>query len=301
MSIVERALKKMQGADVAPRPANQVFGKVIETPRQGVAVAPLPASPPVPAAPSRSVSINQAALRAAGLLPPEHQERQIANQYRRIKRPLLASALGRGQPRMPNGQLIMVASSRPGEGKTFTSINLAFSIALEKDVRAVLVDADVAKPQISNMFGIAAEKGLLDLLTDPHLDPERLILPTNVPNLFVLPAGTRTDNATELLASERMVRAMQQITNRDASRIVLFDSPPILLTTESQVLAQVAGQIVVVVQAEKTPQDVLLDALSYLPEGANVSLILNQSLSNEDAGYYYGYGIAADHDSDKNE
>lgn len=295
MSIVERALKKMQGSAVAARPANQVFGKVIETPRQGVPVAALPATP------SRSVSINQAALRAAGLLPPEHQERQIANQYRRIKRPLVANALGRGQPRMPNGQLIMIASSVSGEGKTFTSINLAFSIALEKDTRVILVDADVAKPQISNMFGIEAEKGLLDLLTDPQLDPERLILPTDVPNLAVLPAGTRTNNATELLASDRMVHAMQQITSRDASRIVLFDSPPILLTTESQVLAQVAGQIVVVVQAEKTPQEVLLDALSYLPEGANVSLILNQSLANEDASYYYGYGTPVEPDSDKRE
>lgn len=283
MSIVERALRKMQ-ASPAPRPV-QVFGKVIEAPRHDAAVTPLPT------APSRLISINQAALRAAGLLPPEHQERQIANQYRRIKRPLVANALGRGRPRMHNGQLIMIASAMSGEGKTFTAINLAFSMALEKDIQVVLVDADVGKPQISRMFGIENEPGLLDILADQQQDPERLILATDVPNLFVLPGGARLAQATELLASTRMTQAMQQILSRNPERIVLFDSSPLLLTTESQVLGQMAGQIVVVVRAEKTQQDVLLDALSYLPEGANVSLILNQTVANEDSGsYYYGYG-----------
>lgn len=292
MSIVERALKKMQGS--APPRSSQVFGKVVDAPPHEPDVTPLPTTP------SRMISINQAALRAAGLLPPESQERQIANQYRRIKRPLVANALGRGRPRLPNGHLIMIASATPGEGKTFTSINLAFSIALEKDIRVVLVDADVAKPQISRMFGIEGERGLLDILTDPQQDPERLILPTDVPNLSVLPAGTRTPHATELLASERMGQAMQQITSRDAGRIVLFDSPPILITTESQVLAQAVGQIVVVVKAEGTEQRVLLNALSYLPEAAHVSLILNQSVSGDDSAYYYyGYGTEQQSSADE--
>ncbi len=237
------------------------------------------------------VSINQAALRSAGLLPPEHQERQIASQYRQIKRPLIADAVGRGKPRIPNGQLIMVASAMPGEGKTFTSINLAFSMALEKDIHVLLVDADVAKPQVSKLFGIVEEPGLLDALVDSDIDLESLILATDVPNLSVLPAGKRTEEATELLTSDRMTAVTHELARRDPTRIVIFDSPPILLTTESQALAHVVGQIVVVVRAGQTQQQVVLDALSYLPEGSNISLVLNQSLTRGEYGsYYYGYG-----------
>ena len=266
VSIVEKALslRKLQGDE---RPGtSQVFGKVVELARHDTSVAPLSSDP------ARLIAINQAALRMAGLLPPEHQERQIANQYRQIKRPLIANAVGRARPRLPNGQLIMVASAMPGEGKTFTSINLAFSMALEKDIHVLLVDADVAKQQISKMFGIADQRGLLDSLTDPGLDVEDLIFSTDVPNLSVLSAGTHTDHDTELLASERMVEIAEALVRRDPQRIVLFDSPPLLLTTESQALAHVAGQIVVVVRANHTQQNMLLDALSYLPEGSSASL-----------------------------
>lgn len=285
----------MQG-DAKPG-ASRVFGKVIERKHPDGETSATQSTP------TRIISIDQTALRSAGLLPPEHQERQIANQYRQIKRPLIANALGRGKPQLPNGQLIMVASAMPGEGKTFTSINLAFSMAREKDMRVLLVDADVPKPQVSKMFGISNERGLLDALVDPSIDIESLILSTDVPNLSVLPAGTRSNQATELLASERMVTAMQQVARGDSARVVLFDSPPLLLTTESQVLAQLAGQVVVVIRADQTQQQVVVDALSHLPEDANIFLILNQSVAKGDASsYYYGYGttdVRSDADSNR--
>ncbi len=282
MSIVERAIRKMQGSARAsqpaarpPAPQQQVFGTVVEA---------------LPSAPSRHIAINQHALRGAGLLPPEHQARQISNQYRQIKRPLVANAIGRGVPRLASGQLIMVASAMPGEGKTFTSLNLAFSMALEKDVHVLLVDADVAKPHVSKMLGVLDEPGLLDALSDPSLDIEPMILGTDVPNLAVLPAGRRDEHATELLASDRMQQLAQALIRRDPSRLVVLDSPPLLLTTESRAIADVAGQIVVVVRADGTPQQTLLDALSYLDESSNIFLILNQSVAQSDAGYYYHYG-----------
>lgn len=281
----------MQGTG---RPVSgQVFGAVVETPRHEGSVTALAVTP------TRLITINQNALRSAGLLPPEHQDRQIANQYRQIKRPLVANAVGRGKSRLPNGQLIMVASAMSGEGKTFTSINLAFSMALEKDTRVLLIDADVAKPQISKMFGIAKEKGLLDALASPDLDIERLVLATDVPNLSVLPAGTRTDQATELFASDRMAQATQDMARRDPARVIVFDSTPLLLTTESRALAQIVGQIVIVVRAGQTQQRVLLDALSYLPEESNTSMILNQSVAKGEQGsYYYGYGAETDQPSE---
>jgi protein-tyrosine kinase len=298
MSLVERALKKMQQSakdGSLPRapvdlPKNAVFGTVVVTAQQrevarGESVRPIKA-------PERIIQIDQVALRAAGLLPPEHQERQIAQQYRQIKRPLVANAFGLdGVERIPEGHVIMMASAMPGEGKTFTSINLAFSLALERDVSVLLVDADVAKPHISRLFGLESEQGLLDLLQDDSLSAESLILPTNVPRLSVLPAGRRSNEATELLASSRMKELMKEVARNDASRITLLDSPPLLLTTESQALAQIAGQVVVVVRAGITPHGVLQDALSYFNEDKCVALILNQSVETAPAGYYY-YGYS---------
>jgi exopolysaccharide/PEP-CTERM locus tyrosine autokinase len=278
MSIVERALKRLQ-ADTSTARARPVFGKVVENPAS-------------PTATGRAISIDQAALRVAGLLAPTHQERQIASQYRHIKRPIIAAALGKGQEPVPGGRLIMVASALPGEGKTFTAINLAFSMAMEKDLHVVLVDGDVAKPQISKMFGVGSERGLLDAVGDPAADLEQLVLPTDVPNLWLLPAGTQSDRATELLASERMVEIMDLLMQRDSSRIFLFDSPPLLLSTEATTLAGVTGQVVVVVRAGFTEQHALLEALSRLPEGRSASLVLNQSTRKRDGYYHYGYGGA---------
>ena len=277
MSIVERALKRLQ-ADASAARTRPVFGKVVETATTHAATM-------------RVISIDQDALRMAGLLAPKHQEREIASQYRQIKRPLVSAAMGKGQEPVPNGRLLMVASALPGEGKTFTAINLAFSMAMEKDLHVVLVDGDVAKPQISKMFGIDAERGLLDAVIDPSIEMEQLVLPTDVPNLFLLSAGTRSERATELLASERMTEALGRLLHRDNKRIFVFDSPPLLLSTEAPALAELAGQVVVVVRAQFTEQHVLLDALSRLPDSCTPSLVLNQSTQRNRGYYYYGYGI----------
>lgn len=280
MSIVEKALERLRSDSLGPR-SRRVFGKVVETTASETVAG-------------RVISIDQEALRAAGLLAPRHQEREIASQYRHIKRPLLAAAMGRGHEPLVNGRVIMVASALPGEGKTFTAINLAFSMAMEKDLQVVLVDGDVAKPQISRMFGVEAERGLLDAVTDPSVELERLILPTDVPNLLLLPAGTRSERATELLASERMADAMKWFLQRDDRRVFLLDSPPLLLSTEAPALAEVAGQVVVVVRAEFTERHVLQDALQRLPEGCSPSLVLNQSTQRSAGYYYYGYGMPED-------
>jgi protein-tyrosine kinase len=276
MSIIETVLRRMQAEGSASR-TRRVFGKVVGS------AAPHTTS-------ERVISIDQQALRAAGLLPPKHQDQQIASQYRHIKRPLIAAAMGKGQKPLPNGRLIMVGSALPNEGKTFTAINLAFSMALEKDLDVILIDGDVAKPQISKMFGIDAERGLLDGATDPGIDLEQLVLPTDVPNLFLLSSGTRSDRPTELLASERMLEAMDSVLQRTTRRIFVFDSSPLLLTTESCALAELAGQVVVVVRADYTEHHVLMDALTRLPEGCSVSLVLNQSTMKSRGYYYYGYG-----------
>jgi len=283
-------LKKMQATrgGVAPATVRPPIGAHVGEPTAD----PLP--PPPPRA-TRVVNITREQLRAAGVLAPEDEERQLVQQFRQIKRPLVANALGRGTPQLPNGQLIMLASALPGGGKTFTSVNLALSLAMEKDVRILLVDADVAKPHISKIFGVEGEPGLLDVLRDEHVDVDSVIMSTDVPGLSILPAGRASDTATELLASSRMGAVITQLGARDAMRIVLFDSPPLLLTTEARALAGQVGQIVLVVAAGVTPQQAVLDALELLGEGKSIGLVLNQSEEGGQTGYhrYYGSGTAS--------
>ena len=183
----------------------------------------------------------------------------------------------------------MLASALPGDGKTFTSINLALSMSREHDVSVVLVDADVPKPHISRLFGVDQEPGLLEALADDSVDVESLILPTDVPGLSILPSGMPHEGATEMLASARMAKVAARLFARDARRIAIFDSPPLLVSSESRALCAVAGQIVLVVCSGKTPRHAVLDALEQLDNRESVFLVLNQSHSSA-AESYYGYG-----------
>jgi exopolysaccharide/PEP-CTERM locus tyrosine autokinase len=246
------------------------------------------------------VSISRTALREAGVIPPPDRERLIADQYRRIKRALIGNMSGRVEPAIQHPRLIMMTSALSGDGKTYTSVNLALSLAGEKDRTCLLVDGDVAKPHIGNLFGVQEEPGLLDALQDESLDVESLILPTDVPGLSILPAGKRHDQATEMLASERMLQILQRLESRDPRRIALVDSPPILLSSEARVLMNIMGQIVFVVRAGVTPKPAVLEALSQIDEGRYVGLILNQSETAHASGYYgYGYGYGAGYGADR--
>lgn len=331
MSLVERALKKLQEAKQSPAPpagqaATMPPGSIVSrgaslppvqarntepvpvvpapspaaVPTAGIVSEPVsraPVPPPLPRQPvarsGRTVRIDKESLRTMQLLPPVALERQIASQYQQIKRPLIASALGKGGTKIANGHVVMVASALPGEGKTFTSINLALSMALEKDIEVLLVDADVAKPHVSRIFGMQTERGLLDLLVDSSLHPESLILDTDVPGLTLLSAGTQVASATELLASDRMQQVISQLMEADTRRIVLLDSPPLLLSTESRALVGTVGQVVMVVRADSTPQKAVLDAIDAVGDAKPLNLILNQS-STPPSGGYYGYGSYGD-------
>lgn len=314
MSLVELAIKKMQAATrsqpavppdniVVPnaklhdsaaelsRLKQGVIGEVITASKEGRGATAAERS--VAYRSDKFVRIDRLALRSQGLMPPEQQERALADQYRHIKRPLISRATGHGaEEKVSRGQLIMMASALPGEGKTFTSINLALSMALEKDISVLLVDADVAKPHISRTFGLESEPGLLDVLRDEASDVESMILTTDIPNLCILPAGCRSEIAPELLASVRMSEAMNQLIERDPLRIVLIDSPPLLLTSEASALAQSAGQVVMVVRAGSTSQQAVLDAVAQLGENKHIGLVLNQSTDAPLSGYYYGYPTA---------
>jgi len=250
-------------------------------------VAPAPAR--VIGRVSRTLNIDLGRLRQQRMITPDAERTPIAENFRRIKRHILANVAN--STAGPGVNLIMITSALPGDGKTFCTINLAISIAMEMDRTVLLVDADVAKPSITTALGIkvAAEQGLMDVLLHREIDVADVICKTDIGKLSVLPAGTRHARATELLASEAMRALLQEMAERYADRIIIFDSPPLLSASEACVLATRMGQILVVVEAGKTTEAMLKDALSRIESSNVVGVLLNKGAA-PGSGYGYGYG-----------
>ena len=239
---------------------------------------------------SKKINIDLAALAAAGYVTPNSPRTTATDQFRVIKRPLLENATGKGASAILNGNLIMVTSSLPGEGKSFAAINLAMSLAMELNHTVLLVDADVARPSIMKKLGLQSAPGLLDLLLDEKIELSDVLLKTNAPKLTILPTGVPHPRATELLASEAMTSLLKDLARRYSDRIIIFDSPPLLLTTEARVLASHMGQIVMIVQAEKTLQSQVQHALSTIENCPVKLIVLNQARTRGLGAYGYGYG-----------
>jgi receptor protein-tyrosine kinase len=339
VSLIERAVKRMDGVPAAPlRAESQPSADPYD---EGVAVAPEPSAeaarprvqpalhpvvPPVayaapavevadeppgriepgfdddwaspaadrfgnkPVVRSKNVNIDLQRLREGGMIAPDGDKTPLAEEFRVIKRPLLKNAFGGGAS-IRNGNLIMVTSAFPREGKSFCAINLAMSIAMERDRTVLLVDADVARPSIPQKFGIAPDVGLMDVLLDSHVDLSDAIVRTNVNKLALLPAGRPHRQATELLASEGMAKLLSELSERYSDRIVIFDSPPLLVTTEARTLAANMGQIVMVVESDNTTHEAVREALSMIESCEVVGMVLNKGRrSNPGDSYgYYGY------------
>jgi protein-tyrosine kinase len=245
---------------------------------------------------SRIVKIDTAGLRARKILTPDTKRNRTVEEFRLIKRVVLNRRWDEGGD--APGNTIVVTSALPSEGKTTTAINLAMSIAAEEDLRVLLVDADFIKPDALRQLGVRADKGLIDVLQNPRLDISDVMLRTNIDKLSLIPAGQLHERCTELLASARMDEIITELASRYEDRILIFDSPPLLVTTESVVLASHMGQIVFVVQAGRTKRETLNSALDLLGDRPQLSLVLNRTtarLGNVEFGsyygsYYYGYG-----------
>jgi protein-tyrosine kinase len=247
---------------------------------------------PAEAGPAQVRSIDLARLQAAGFITPGLQDSKLLHEFRVIKRPLIQQALGRTPTATLNRNLVMVTSALPGEGKTFVAINLAMSLAMEVDCRVLLVDADVLSPSFPEVLGIEPAKGLMDLLSEPDTRFSDAALGTNVERLKLMLAGTPHASASELLASDSMTRLLSEVSRRYPDRIVVFDSPPLLATTESRVLASHMGQVIVVVEAGRTTHAVLESALATVESCPLVHTMLNKAPESQVGSYYgaYGYG-----------
>jgi exopolysaccharide/PEP-CTERM locus tyrosine autokinase len=291
VSIIEKAVGKLEkgvlaSAQVPPsvsvNPDQKLSSGVTETKEVEQKV------PPNTFITQNRVNLDLLKMRQYGIVTPDQGRTQIAEQFRVIKRPLLTNAFNKGPGMIRNGNLIMVTSALAGEGKSFCTVNLAMSIAMEMDRTVLLVDADVARPSIPKILGVGTERGLLDILVEEDLGLADVLIKTDVEKLTLLTAGRRHSHSTELLASRNMEELLKELAERYADRVVIFDSPPLLLTSEARVLATQMGQIVLVVEAETTSQQAVKETLRQIESCDVVNLIYNKTRTFS-GGEYYGY------------
>jgi protein-tyrosine kinase len=299
-SLLERAAE-LYGFDrpsPAPRPEPEAAREPVVQPAPQAQAEPKPAAAAArPASPRRAGprrgTIDREALAEAGYILPDAPVTGLAEEVRIIKRQLLLGAEGKAGLAADRRRNILVCSSRPDEGKTFFAINLALSLAGERDVEVLLVDADFAKPEILSILGLEGGAGLADALAEPAIDPESLVVATDVPGLSVLPAGRHLNDITELLASARTREVLERLTEGRPKRLLIFDSPPALMASPATVLATHAGQLVMVVRADRTTEADLREAVGLLSGCEHVSLVLNGAgfaATGRRFGSYYGYG-----------
>lgn len=235
------------------------------------------------------VNIDFARLAAGGFLTPDQPMTRQSEEYQHIKRRVLGNMTSGAFNSSRPSNLILITSSVPGEGKTFTSVNLAISLAMEVDHTILVIDTDIMKRDLSRALGVVDRKGLFDLLASPNLRLEDLLVRTNLRNLVVLPVGTKREGSTELLASMRMRELADEISRRYKDRVVLFDSPPVLATTTASALAPLVGQVVLVAEAGSTKHETIREALQRLDRVTITGVILNKAKQTAAASYdYYG-------------
>lgn len=239
---------------------------------------------------SPDVTLNRQRLISEGLLTPEDEESSLREQYRMVKRRLIATAFAQEHPGTNPPNLIEITSSLDGEGKTFTTFNLGMSIAMERDVTVLLVDADLTQRSLTRVTGLGDRKGLTEFLTGEVDDLADIVFRTDVPRMAVIPAGASHPEAPELIASESMHRCTKELAGRYGDRMILFDTTPLLMNSQAATLAEHMGQILVVVEAGRTNASAIADAVTLFAEAdVNRNLLLNKSVQARGYGYY-GYG-----------
>lgn len=301
-SLLERAseLYDFRTALRSPEPPVTGAAPSVATPSPLAQAPQTAAVPPVRQAARTShvqkpkAPVDRERLRASNYIDPEGPVTGLSEEFRIVKRQLLLAARGgKGFEPIENGERILICSANPNEGKTFCALNLALSMATERDNRVLLVDADFAKPSIMSRLGIEGERGLMDALADPTIDAEDLVIETDIAGLSVLPAGRQTNQDTEYLAAAHSAAVLDRLTAHDPARIIIFDSAPALAASPASVLALHVGQAVMVVHADVTTDTALRDALSLLSGCDNIQLLLNKtkfSPTGRKFGSYYGYG-----------
>jgi len=297
LNLIQRALDRMQGSESsAPASVEKIMSAQIPlrmshpSSLPDEAVAPNKTSSSSPSA--APVRLNMAALRRAGMINPEIKTSNIANEFRNIKRKVLVAARDKQSRELVNN-LVMVTSSLPEEGKTFTSVNLALSLSAEREVQVLLMDCDLHRPTVQNFFESAGEAGLSEMLSNGITDIQGMVHRCDtIPNLGVLFAGKHMDNSPELVASTTMHNLLLATSKRYRDQIIIIDTPPALTSFEPAILAHNVQQAILVVSAQRSGRGQVEKALDAISACHNISLLFNRASKWEqrDTGYYYNYG-----------
>lgn len=273
---------------VEPAPVVEPAPKI--SPRKDIAKA----APAI--VPTRQGTIDRDKLAARGMVVPGAAVSGISEEYRIVKREIIRNFTGGpGRPVLPRGHRVLIASANPGEGKTFSAVNLALSLAVEADHDVLLIDADIAKPSVLEALGLENGPGLMDALADSHLPLGDCLIQTDIAGLKVMPAGTAHMHDTELLASARTEALLAQLEAGAPGRIIILDSPPVLAASPAAVLAGHVGQLIMVVRADETLESSLRDAIGLMGACPHIQLLLNgvkYSPGGRRFGTYYGQGGA---------
>ena len=249
------------------------------------------AAPRATPRPGAEVKIDRALLAERGMLVPGAPIGALVEEFRLVKRQLLTTARG---VRVRSGDLsrtILVTSAQPDDGKTYCALNLAISMAAERDLEILLIDADFAKPDVMARLGLSEGRGLLDALADPQVELESCVVRTDIPHLSLLPCGTKSNADTELVASARTGELIAQLLAADPRRVLIFDSPPVLAASPAAAIAHHAGQVMLVVRADRTSESDLREAIDLLDGCEDIQLLLNAvsfAPGGRRFGSYYG-------------
>ena len=180
-----------------------------------------------------------------------------------------------------------ITSATANVGKTLTAVNLAISTAFKEDVTVMLVDADLRRPSVSQTFGLDVQAGLNDYLRD-EVPIEELLIHPEIDRFVVLPNYGSLMGSSEMLASPRMLDLVEELRSRYASRIIIFDLPPVLVGDDVVAFAPHLDATMVVVEEGKTQSTELLHAMELLSEVNVIGTVLNKAQdAGQDMGYYY--------------
>jgi protein-tyrosine kinase len=276
VSIVQSALERMKSnraaeprASVTPSKSSSRGGTAAEaSPPEGI---------PWPPATAPLVDISTERLREIGLYPsPDFLRRQQAD-YRSIRREVISATHQRpqGDGAAAIGPIVVITSALPGEGKSYTALNLALSIASEGTHDVLLIDGDTVRSSLSRSLGVSDAPGLIELLATPNANFLEYVRHTVLPRLHVLPAGQTFDGASDLFSAGRVGPLFSTIGSVMTGHVVIVDTPPILLSSDTPVLTDVAGQVLLVVRSGQTLQDSVRDAVSRIRETIPVGAVLN--------------------------
>ncbi len=234
---------------------------------------------------SSIVSIPTRKLRQKGMVTLDMKNRGIIEEFRHLKRNLLKNITKSDDPM---GVGVVVSSAWPGEGKTFTALNLIMSLSMEKTKKILFVDADLEKGEATKFLDLQNHRGLTDYLEDSSLDANDVTLQTNIESLKIIPRGITATHSAEVFSTRRMEELVKEICQNGLYEMVVFDSPPVLVSSSANILSGMADQTLVVIQANETTGKSIREVEEKLVDSRSIGYVLNRaSFSEKKQNSYY--------------